>query len=190
MFSTELPKPILFHPLKHHLGYIIHYIHNSSATTISKIREDLQTLGTSQLDLYSGPLMPLQIAEEVISCLQEHELLQPESFEAYLLAAKSDYRCITLSDTTDWVLRRGLVEGRHVHLHPARYATHTLRVKANALKTAIAAVIAANKCGARAVMDTRFINEVRTEWLALPPVKDISLSEGLGNMIMLLQKTT
>jgi len=187
MFCQDLPKPILFHPLKHHLGYISAYIHKSvsQAPEVSKLKADLLSLGTSQLDLYCGPLSPQEIARQVILHLQEQELLQQEAFGFYLRAEGKDYRCLTLSDGTDWVLRWGVVEGRHVHLHPARYAAHTVRVKAATLKTAVATVIAAGQQDLPEI-DLPLINRIRVAWLDLPPVKALAPQEGAGKFLQFL----
>ncbi|WP_162053562.1 hypothetical protein [Pontibacter pamirensis] len=189
MFSAKLPEPILFHPLKHHLSFIKSFVECSTATPEAELKAALRTIGGSQLDLYTGSLSPLQIATEMLQYLQERHLQQPAAYQHYLATAGAAYRLISLSDGTDWVVRWGVVEDRYVHLHPARYAKYTLRVKANVLKTAIAAVITANKRGESAAMDVHFINKVRAEWLALPPVKDLSLSEGLGSMLALIENS-
>lgn len=186
MFSAQLPAPILFHPLKHHLGYIKAFVAQSPATPDAELKAALQTIGSSQLDLYRGPLSPLEIAQEVLKYLEDRHLQHPVHYQEYLLATGTAYRLITLSDGTDWVLRWGVVEARHVHLHPARYSKHTLRVKANVLKTAIAAAVAAKRSGETPRTEAQFINEVRAAWVALPPVKDMSLSEGLSHMLALL----
>lgn len=81
-------------------------------------------------------------------------------------------------------LRWGVVAGRHVHLHPARYAAHTIRVKANVLKTAIAALIAAG--GQREEVAIGLVNQVRAQWLALPPVKSLSEEAGAARLMKLL----
>lgn len=185
MFSSELPTPILFHPLKHHLGFILKYMKEHVKSPVHEISKDLLTLGTSQLDLYCGSLTPLQIAQEVNLWLQEQRLLQPEKFKEYLQVTENNYRCITLSDATDWVLRWGVIEGRYVHLHPARYAEHTIRVKAAAIKTAIAAVMASRRFQTPA-SDLKLINKVRKEWLQLAPVRKINLNEGAGKILNLL----
>lgn len=186
MFSAQLSAPILYHPLKHHLGYIRAFIQHSTATPDADLKAALQTIGSSQLDLYTGPLSPLQIAQEVLQYLANHHLQHPVHYQEHLLAAGAAYRLITLSDKTGWVLRWGVVEARHMHLHPARYSKHTLRVKANVLKTAIAAAIVAKRRGETPGIEAQFINEVRATWVALPPVKGFSLSEGLGHMLALL----
>jgi len=152
----------------------------------AELRAALRTIGTSQLDLYMGPLSPPEIAQEVLQYLEGNHLQHPVLYQEYLLATGTAYRTITLSDKTDWVLRWGVVEARHVHLHPARYSAHTMRVKANVLKTAIATVISVKKERGSSEVSTSHINKVRAEWLALPPVKDFSLSEGLHRMISLI----
>ena len=186
MFSAQLPAPILFHPLKHHLGYIKSFIAQSPTTPEAELKAALQTIGSSQLDLYIGRLAPVQIAAEVLQYLEEHRLQHPVRYQEHLLATGTSYRLLTLSDKTDWVLRWGVVEARHVHLHPARYSARTLRVKANVLKTAVAALIAAKRRGENTETDVPYINEVRAAWVALPPVKDFDISEGLRHMLALL----
>ncbi len=168
------------------MGFILAYIQANQHAKPEHLCKDLLTLGSSQLDLYFGHLSQEQIAEETISYLQQHNLLSPEAFRQYLIEGGTDYRCITLSDGTDWVLRWGVIAGRHVHLHPARYASHTTRVKAAALKTAIATSIASAQLALPA-SGLSTINKVRVEWLGLSPVKWINEHEGIGKFLKLLQ---
>jgi len=179
----QLPKPILFHPLKHHLGYIRAFAQESVSLPEQELRRFLRTIGGSQLDLYTGPLSPLQLSEEVVLHLQGQDLLSPAPFRRHL--TPSDYRLCTLSDGSAWALRWGVQEGRHIHLHPARYSPHTLRVKANHLKTAIAVAIATRKYNASPSLP--LLNQVREAWLALPPVQEYVPTEGLGRALSLLQ---
>src|SRR5690606_22106146 len=125
-------------------------------------------------------------AQEVLAHLHTHQLLHPDAYRTYLEATHRDYFAVTVSDETDWVLRWGRVAGRHVHLHPARYTQHTIRVKANVLKTAVASVIASQTWGEMTI-DTPLVNRVRVEWLALLPVKAFSAEEGVGEIIRLLK---
>lgn len=183
MMRDELPKPILFHPLKHHLGCIRELVQESINLPEAQLQKALRTIGGSQLDLYIGPLTARQLSEEVILYLQQQDLLQPEAFREYL--APNGYRICTLSDASVWALRWGVHEGRHVHLHPGRYSPHTLRVKANHLKTAIAVAAASIKYGQP--INLELLNQVRAAWLALPPVPGYTPEEGLGKVILLLQ---
>ncbi len=185
MFSTDLPLPILFHPLKHHIGFIKTFINKHTETTPAQIRDYLATLGTSQLDLYLGPLAPQAIAQETIEFLEQQKLSDATSFRNFLVKGGADYHCITLSDQSDWVLRWGVIEGRFVHLHPARYSSYTIRVKAASLKTAIATAIIAIRYNLPP-HDLSTINTVRKACLNMPPVKHINVHEGIGKFLNLL----
>ncbi|WP_299756138.1 hypothetical protein [uncultured Pontibacter sp.] len=180
-----LPEPILFHPLKHHLGYILGFVQESIDLPEVQLQKALRTIGGSQLDLYIGPLTAQQLSEEVILYLQERDLLQPEAFREHL--APNGYRTYTLSDKSVWAMRWGVHANRHVHLHPGRYSLHTLRVKANHLKTAIAVAVASIKYGLR--INLELLNQVRAAWLALPPVPEYTAAEGLGKVMLLLQSS-
>ncbi|GAB3826437.1 hypothetical protein GCM10028895_37440 [Pontibacter rugosus] len=156
---------------------------DNTFATEQLLRDALRTIGSSQLDLYLGSLTPEQIAEETILYLQERQLLQPKAYLSYL--GTSGYQLLPLSDGSNWTLRWGLAEGRYVHLHPGRYALHTLRVKANHLKTAIAASIACSKYSQPAHVG--LLNQVRAEWLELPPIKSYTSEKGLGSIFELVQ---
>lgn len=182
MTTQPLPKPILFHPLKHHLGYIRTFAQQSTELPDRELKRTFHRIGDSQLDLYIGALSPLQISEEVILYLQQQRVLQPEAYRQYL--APNGYRICALSDSSAWTLRWGIHEDRHVHLHPGRYSLHTLRVKANHLKTAAASSIASIKY--RQPVSLELLNQVRADWLELPPVQGYTSEEGLGKVMELL----
>ncbi|NEM99475.1 hypothetical protein GXP69_17395 [Pontibacter sp. BT327] len=186
MLATVLPKPVLFHPLKHHIGYVRAFIHEQTIHSAAGIGTALRSIGQSQLDFYTGSMLPLQVAQEVILHLQQHNILAPEAFYSYLISGGEHYQTIMLSDGTDWVLRWGVVAERYVHLHPARYAAQTIRVKAVSLKTAIAAIVAAAQTNYS--IDLKLVNKVRTEWLQLPPLTVLTPAEGAGKLITLLQQ--
>ncbi|MCJ8164698.1 hypothetical protein MKJ04_07575 [Pontibacter sp. E15-1] len=187
MFSEHLPAPILFHPLKHHLGYIKAFVERGTHAPEAELKAAFRTIGRSQLDLYIGALPAAQVAEEVLQFLKEHGLLQPDAYRRYIASSGAAHRVLPLSDASAWVLRWGVVPGRHVHIHPGRYARYTLRVKANVLKIALAAAITRKKNSEGTVIGTPFINEVRAKWLALPPVKDLDSSEGLVHILSLVE---
>jgi hypothetical protein len=187
MFSSELPEPILLHSLKHHVGFIRSYILKNTHSSLVAINSDLRTIGSSQLDLYYGPLLPEQIAHEVIIYLSENNLLHSDSFELFVKSVDRDYQCLKLSDGTDWVLRWGIIKGRYVHLHPARYAAYTIRVKAASLKTAIAIALAV--CKHQTIdVDKEFVNKIRREWLGLTPIKTWNTEVGAGKLLKLIME--
>ncbi|WP_018480002.1 hypothetical protein [Pontibacter roseus] len=185
MFSPDLPEPVLFHPLKHHLGYAKAFIEQGLHAPTAELQAALRTLGSSQMDVYIGQMTVAQIAEEVVVYLQSQSLLRPAAFRLHLNAGGADYSTLPLSDGSGWILRWGTVAGRHVHLHPARYSPHTWRIKANTPKTALAASIASRQSDIPA-LDVQLVNRVRVEWLGLPPVKDLGAAAGFERVLGLL----
>lgn len=183
--KAMLPQPILFHPLKHHLGYIREFIQAHKDADDSFLQAQLKTLGSSQPDLYLGPLSPQQITHETIAYLQAHHALEPGAYRLYLSVGEAEYQMISLSDESEWVLRWGVVEGRYVHLHPARYSRHTLRVKANALKSAIAVSVAALRY--KQPLSLALVNQVRTQWLGLVPIPELLPGGTLSRLVYLLK---
>jgi hypothetical protein len=184
MRYSYLPQPILFHPLKHHLAYIREFIQMNIDADDSYLKAQFKTIGSSQLDLYLGRLSAQQIAHETILYLQEHQTIGPDAYRIYLLESKASYGLITLSDGSNWVLRWGIVAERHVHLHPARYSPHTLRIKANTLKTALAVHIAARRYNQP--VGLQLVNQVRTQWLGLAPIPAFLPGGALASLVCLL----
>ncbi|WP_255594279.1 hypothetical protein [Pontibacter sp. HSC-14F20] len=170
--------------MKHHLGYIREFIETHTDAEDSFLRAQLKTLGRSQLDLYLGKLSAQQIANETTLYLQKHRALAPDAYRLYLSDSGAEYKLISLSDESKWVLRWGVVEGRHVHLHPARYSQHTIRVKANTLKTAVAVQIATRRY--KEPLSLALVNQVRTQWLELAPIPAYLPEGGLGKLLHLL----
>ncbi|QJB32756.1 hypothetical protein HF324_15615 [Chitinophaga oryzae] len=89
------------------------------------------------MDMYTGELSPETIFREVITQLAAQDMHLPATFAA-AVAARDGYVEIALSDTSRWVLRLSDDPERFIHLHPGRYSPHTQRIKAAALKTAMA----------------------------------------------------
>lgn len=126
---------ILFNALKHHLHFIQSFIAAGRINPTAAYRELLK-IGASQMDVYIGQLSVKNIENEVLSYLKQADLCGLTPYSEWINIANG-YRQITLSDHSDWILRIGDSQQAYIHIHPARYAQHTVRVKANSLKTAI-----------------------------------------------------
>lgn len=87
--------------------------------------------------MYAGDLPTTAIFSEVRSQLALAGVHNRADYEAFL-AQTNDYATLTLSDTSRWILRLAADKDNYIHLHPGRYSPHTFRVKAAALKTALA----------------------------------------------------
>jgi hypothetical protein len=184
----EIPAPVLFNTWKHHAGVLrqrVAKITRAGAAVLRELPQQLLVIGTDLMDLYTGVLTPAEIAGKVISALEADRRLQSESYQAWL-DANGGYGVLTFTeDGSRWVLRRGAEPDRHVHVHPARWSPHTLRVRANVLKTAVMLLAHVGVYGGDP-RDVARINAVRCQYLGLSPIKELAGDQGLGIVLGIL----
>ncbi|MBS0027411.1 hypothetical protein ACTJJ0_19375 [Chitinophaga sp. 22321] len=125
--------------MKHHLSALRHRL---SLLAPGELHTALLALGGSQMDMYAGGLDMPTIFNEIRQQLQHAGVNNRADYEAFL-ATSGGYGTVVLSDTSNWILRLAADKEQYIHLHPGRYSPHTFRVKASALKTALAYWIAA-----------------------------------------------
>jgi hypothetical protein len=184
-FETKIPPPLLFNPLKHHLGFIKEYISEKTKTPtdILSVLKDLKHLGGSLMDVYSGKLTPSDIILEINSLLLANDLIGKEVFNSWVGKGPRDFKTIKFSDDSQWVLKYFDNEIRFVHSFPARYSPHTFRVKANTLKSAILYFILIGK---------DFITEddlnLARAAAGLSPIKDVVDTEAITEMVEILRE--
>ena len=104
------------------------------------------------------------------------------------LASGGGYQVIPFADDASrWVLRLGDEGDRYVHVHPARRAPATRRVRANVLKTAVMVLAYTGVRGGDPI-DRTLVNAVRHAYLGLSPMgKDLAGDRGIGGVIDLLR---
>jgi hypothetical protein len=185
----EIPKPVLFNTWKHHAGALRRRIAAAArggAAGLADLAGGLVVVGSELMDLYVGRLTPAEIAASVVARLQADGVLAADAYRAWV-AAGGGYRLLTLpEDDSVWVLRAG-DEERYVHVHPARWAPATLRVRANVLKTAALALAYAAAHGGDP-LGRALLNRVRADYLGLPPVgRDPAGEQGVGRVVELLR---
>lgn len=172
--NYSLPKPIAFNCWKHHLGFVKNLL--SNPTNYSKnesfIIEFIQFLGESQFDLYTGTLDEVKISEEIINHLKLVNVLNSSDFSIWLNSDGIDYKCISLSDGSNWTLRLGQGDDRYVHIHPSRHSKKTQRVKNSTLKTAYAYLFYYGLSADEISLEK--VNFVRRKFVKLPPFKPTS----------------
>lgn len=171
-----IEKPFLFNPLKHHLSYQKEFI-RCFGNDISSLKLELATIGSSQMDVYCGPLGSERISLDIyklISCSFKVNYLNYNEF----LLQYNNFFVVSISDHSKWVLRKGIDPDRYIHFHPARYSPHTFRVNANTLKTLMAAgIIADQTIGLTEINSARRI-------LDLDPVDKLTPTQGIGKFLM------
>lgn len=136
-FDYEVPLPVCFCSWKHHLKYIIDNI-PAFTERMSDAQLLLESINGTLLDMYVGNLAPNEIANEVVnhSLLRNH--LAKDSFTYWISQNGANYRCLTLSDESRWVLRLGYYPDRFIHIHPGRNSLNTFRFRSPNLRVAIA----------------------------------------------------
>ena len=75
--------------------------------------------------------------------------------------------------------------GRYVHVHPARYAPQTRRVRANVLKTAVMVLAFVNVNGGDP-QHIQLVNQVRTQYLGLSKMRALADDQGLSAVLDVL----
>jgi hypothetical protein len=125
------PEAVLLNPLKHHAGALKQFL--ETAPDDVAVHRELLRIGQSQMDFYYGTLPVETIASEAIQALGRLQISSSEAFVQWL--RPDGFREFTAGDGTSWIFREGQGE-QVVHLHPGRYAAHTIRIKASTLKTA------------------------------------------------------
>jgi hypothetical protein len=183
--DTSIPSPVLFNTWKHHAGALRQRVEETAQggpAALSELAGRLVVLGTELMDLYTGSLSPAAIAENVIAALRAEARLELEPYRAWL-RENGGYAVIPFAeDGSRWVLRAGEEGGRYVHVHPARWAPATRRVRANVLKTAVMALAHAAVYGGDP-LDVRLVNAVRTTHLGLSRVRALADDQGLSLVI-------
>ncbi|HEY7313841.1 MAG TPA: hypothetical protein VH643_31110 [Gemmataceae bacterium] len=181
---------MLLNTWKHHAAALRREIRKTvqaGATALDELADQLIVIGTELMDLYTGRFTPSEIGSLVIAQLRAEDRLALPALRGWI-AASGGYGVLTFAeDDSRWVLRMGDESDRYIHVHPARWAPRTCRVRANVLKTAVMVLAHVGLHGGDA-MELARVNAVRTEYLGLAPMgRDLSGADGLGALIQLLR---
>ena len=133
-------------------------------------------MGASRFDLYTGALSVEAITAGTAAQLNASGVISERNYRDWI-SENSGYQVIRLSDGSEWTLRY-VNKPAFVHLHPSRYALHTVRIKANAMKTVCCYFLLQG--WHEAAPDREMLNNIRTTWLHLSP---ISLRDGNEEII-------
>ncbi|WP_152976515.1 hypothetical protein [Herpetosiphon geysericola] len=170
---------------KHHARWALQTLAGLHHGAQTGLFAGLQKIGNSQMDLYLGTLTPAQINSQVLAQLDQHRIETDAEYAAWL-ASNDHYQLLTLSDSSNWVLRWGDAAEQRVHLHPARYSPLSVRVRAPVLRSAYALLLWQRWYGGD-IHNLELVNQVRTTWLQLSPIAKLPAADGLGGLLALLQ---
>jgi hypothetical protein len=187
--DTDIPQPILFNSWKHHAGALRQRIREAADAGpdgLNRLARALVVLGSELMDLYHGPLTLTDLADRLLDRLRRDGRLERQAYRNWL-AESGGYAVLPLEDGSRWVCRMGDEDERYIHLHPARHAPQTVRVRANVLKTAMMALASAALEGGDPLQLPR-VNRVRQQYLGLAPLGRLLKCDqgGIGEVIALL----
>jgi hypothetical protein len=185
-----LPAPFSYNPWKHHLSWLrfhLHQaIHNSGKLDLmNEFIENIKSINSNYVDIYTGQLSPENLIHAIDEELKKLMINNRKKFSSWL--GKHEYRIITLTDQSVWVLREGLDDELYIHIHPARNAPNIARIHGNSWKTIL---IIKAIYPTLTEPDKIIINEVRKSYLQLSPIKTINSSPRLMKAIGLLQNAS
>ena len=186
--NCSVPLSVNFNCWKHHARFI--KVQVESITEIkhfNELKKHLLQIGESQMDLYYGSYSPAEVSEQIVSSLKRNKICSSEEYKEWLKKEGKDYQLLKLKDKSVWTLRLSEELNRYVHIHPGRYSTSTIRVKATTLKTAIM-TLCYKQLGEIKSIETEAVNFIRKKYLNEPPIKSFSNASGLGRIINLLSK--
>jgi hypothetical protein len=162
---------IRFNPWKHHTGFIEKGIKIASKGLChSLLLKSILSIGNNVLDLYTGNIEVAEIKQQTIDYLETIKADSPTGYKNWLHSEK--YKEYYLSDGSKWIFRFGNTLPAFVHIHPGRNSLHNIRLKANALKTAIfISYCIQNEHVKNYPPNTEEINMIRKKYLDLSPVR-------------------
>ncbi|NDV95525.1 hypothetical protein D0T84_11475 [Dysgonomonas sp. 521] len=174
---------IHYHDFKHHFLSGVEWLKNNKGRWNGSIDADIKSFGASQLDYYTGELISQQIKDEIYKILKEQNLLDKNMYKLWL-SLNNDYRELQLSDGSVWTLRM-IEKEEFIHIHPSRYSPHTMRVKANTLKTVLCTLLLEET--SPFTFNTGVINHYRKEYLGLSVLKTDGNHSELENIFQLFR---
>ncbi len=163
--------PVMLNGWKHHQGFLVSQIRKwagSDERTFPLCIAKLKMLGDSQFDLYTGSMPPEEIASDLTDTLKGFRAYSPDSYYRWIESSPQLFWQLSISDHSEWTMRKGDSEEFYIHIHPARYSKHTRRLKSNPLRTGLATLILANMRNEKPGL--ALMNEVRRNYLALSDV--------------------
>ncbi|WP_167619239.1 hypothetical protein [Maribellus sediminis] len=172
---VEIPVPITFNPYKHHFRFLLNELDVWRKQPISEDKESLLKIGKNLVDFYTGSLPVETIVAETLDYFRKRQLLSYDAFLGWL--NPPHWKKIVLSDQSEWLIKQGDNPERFIHIHPAKYSKHSIRVRASTLKTVLALEILSVRQHPVAAKNLEAVNTARMDLLGLSPIKSLHKSE-------------
>lgn len=186
--EAEVPEPFIFNALKHHRDFVRSIIRESceDETTRSMLAEELNKLGNLMTDVYLGALDPVEICRHIAQQLWERSHFTSREYDRWINAAKKRYQLVRIDDDSRWTMLSGREDGRYIHIHPARYSSKTVRIRAMPFKTAVM-ILATPEIKYAAEHLVEPVNAVRKLYFGESPLKDQRSVKNILKTLAILQ---
>jgi len=170
--EADIALPVRFNPFKHHRNYILGILGCAAPEDIISL---LDPVCNNYIDIYTGMMTPEAIVNDVIHVLKSKQVFQVNDFTRWV-ASKDGYQQIQLEDQSDWIIRKGELAERYIHIHPNRKGTFTIRFKGSSLKT----IYLLKTCFADfpESLSLEKVNRIRMQ-IGLSPVKKLERNKGI-----------
>ncbi len=175
--NEKFPVPLTFNPYKHHFRFLLQQIGVWKNMEWREVHNELLYIGENLLDLYIGDLTLDEICDECIHYFQNRNITSKDLFLNWL--HPFEYRKIKLNDFSEWVVKESNDHEKYIHIHPAKHSVHTIRVRAATLKTVISLIITTNPISGQMNENLLAINQNRTKYLQLSPIKSLHPDKGI-----------
>nr|WP_319512488.1 hypothetical protein [uncultured Draconibacterium sp.] len=179
----EIPLPIQYNPYKHHFRFLLNELTEWQNSDWKIAEKAMLSIGNNLFDFYLGKLTPEQVSMACLNYFETKNITTKTGFNNWL--GDSDWKKIVLTDQSEWLIKKGNLAERYIHIHPAKYSKHTIRVRATTLKTVL--TLCVNKIPIRddASQNLQTVNKQRSLFLQLSPIK--SLNEKDSGILKLWQ---
>lgn len=184
--NKKIPVPITFNPYKHHLKFLKEEINGWKNISWERVENKIVCIGGNLLDFYLGQLSVEEICRECLIYFQNEKVADKEDLLHWLKPAK--HKKIQFSDKSLWLIKEGIDPERFIHIHPAKYSPHSIRVRATTLKTVIALQVRSFSIEPELKEKLQFVNQVRTKFLKLSPIKSLQPEKGILHLWKLFDK--
>ncbi len=183
----KIQFPITFNAYKHHFLFLKHQIGKWKETSWSEVKKEFLGIGENLLDFYIGKLTKEQIYEEIIPYLQTKNIDNRDDLIKWI--GTNRYRETKLSDSSRWIIKPGIDTLKYIHIHPAKYSKHTLRIRATTLKTVLALQVQSATITKNMKDNLEQVNFVRQKYLHLSPIKSLNYDNGIFKIWRLFRES-
>jgi hypothetical protein len=183
----KIPVPITFNPYKHHFLFLLKELEKWKTMGWELVEKEILSIGNNLIDFYLGNLSIPQICIEINNFFRNKNITDKSEFLIWLDAL--NYKKVQLSDQSDWLIKEGINPERFIHIHPAKFSEHTIRIRATTLKTIIALKSQSVPLQKEIKANLFTVNTIRHELLGLSPIKSLAPGTGILRLWELFEKT-